>query len=70
MLLKELFEGTERSEFAWNREMSDRKDSPTYALVANGKVVRTGLSAAAAQALQVRPDLVQKYGKLIIRKMA
>lgn len=33
----------------------------------SGKMLRTGLSAEAAKAIAMRPDLVKKYGRLVAR---
>lgn len=72
MKVKELlteWEHESRSEYDWNREMSDKRaNQPSeqlYNLVDRlGRIIRPGLTQRAAVALSQRPDLVKKYGKL------
>ena len=70
MLLKEIFESwDDRHQYhLHNNEEAIRE--PVYALVnQSGQIARTQLSVNAAKALQVRPDLVKKFGKLFLRKI-
>lgn len=75
MLVSELFEGyadfklardDRHAEHEWR---SGAQGEQLYALVTTaGKVIRPGLTSRAAQALQARPDLVKKYGRLLIKR--
>lgn len=70
MLLKEIREGWgdhSRAEVDWNREAESNLQK--FALVDKvGRVIRPGLTQRAAEALQARPDLVKKYGRLFIKR--
>jgi len=71
MLVQDLFERIgERDEYSWHREVTAKQaDEPKYALVTQkGQVIRRDLTKAAVVALQVRPDLVKKYGKLFAKR--
>lgn len=66
MLVKELFEGL-RSEFAANQALADRQSN--WGLFdSKGKLLRPGLTQAAAVALSTRTDLIKKYGKLFPKR--
>lgn len=68
MLVSELLEGfgERHAEHEWRTGVQEEQ---VYALVAaNGQVIRPGLTHRAAQALQARPDLVKKYGRLFIKR--
>lgn len=70
MLVSELLEGfgERHHEHEWRAGVQAEQ---TYALVTqSGQVIRPGLTAKAAQALQARPDLIKKYGRLFIKKSA
>ena len=70
MLVSELLEGfgERHHEHEWR---TGAQEEQVYALVTgSGQVVRPGLTHRAAQALQARPDLVKKYGRLFIKKSA
>ena len=79
MLLKEVLslepmEGNRpnRDEYAWHRELTSNKPTQgqqpeNWGLFVGTKLVRSGLTKAAAVALQQRPDLVKKYGRLSIQ---
>lgn len=74
MLVSELFEGLGQERHAereWRGEANAQVQQGVFALYNKaGTIVRNELSAAAAKALQVRPDLVKKYGKLFIRRIS
>jgi hypothetical protein len=57
-----------RSEVDWNREASIPSDE--WGLKdRSGKVIRRELTRRAADALQYRPDLVKKFGRLIVCRL-
>lgn len=74
MLVSELLEvyNPERhAEREWHANVQSAAQAGVYALYTkSGQVIRPELSLAAAKALQVRPDLVKKYGPLFIRKIS
>lgn len=54
-----------RSEYDWNREAAVPAKGKLWNVVNKaGKVIRPGLSQAAAKALAQRSDLIKKYGPL------
>lgn len=70
MLVEDLFERNgERDEYSWHREVTAQQHEQMYALVTQkGQVIRKGLTKAAVLALQNRPDLIKKYGKLFPKR--
>ncbi len=71
MLVEDLFERNgERDEYSWHRDITAQQGvEQKYALVTQkGQVVRSDLTKAAVLALQNRPDLIKKYGKLFPKR--